>query len=172
MAKRIRWMAARHQGLAGPRTVWPAAALAILATSARAAPAPPHTSPASPGVSKIERGFEWSLASSTQGNFGPLSIGVGYVGGGDYLDEREVRHSGLHAGLTISVDGKPALYQQPDVHEGQILSVGPYRILIERLLPAAHGRGVVVLRISHSKPARATAPPPAPANAPRPRRRG
>ena len=172
MAKSIRWMAARYKGMAGPRTVWPAAALAILAASARAAPAPPHASPASPGVSQTERGFEWSLASSTQGNFGPLSIGIGYVGGGDYLDEREVRRSGLHASLTISVDGKPALYQQPDVHEGQILSVGPYRILIERLLPAAHGRGLVVLRLAHSKPARATAPPPVPANAPGTRRPG
>lgn len=166
MAKRIRWMAVRHKGLTGRRTVLPVAALAIMAASARAAPEALHALPTSPGVSRTHRGFEWSLESSTQGNFGPLSIGVGYVGGGDYLDEREVRRSGLHASLTISVDGKPALYQQPDVHAGQLLTVGPYRILIERLLPATYGRGVVVLRISNSKPARATAPPPAPASAP------
>ena len=126
---------------------WPVAVVAFLATSSWAAPAPSPIPPPSPYASLQGRGLEWSLESSTQGNFGPLGIGVGYVGGGDYLDQSGVRRSGLHASLTMTVAGKPTLFQQPDVHAGQMLTVGRYRILIERILPDVHGRGMIILRV-------------------------
>lgn len=84
---------------------------------------------------------------STQGNFGTLGIGVGYTGGGAYFDENGIRRSGLHASLAIAIDGKPAQFQQPDVHEGQTLEVDGYEILIERILPDATPRGTIVVRV-------------------------
>ncbi len=83
---------------------------------------------------------------STQGNFGKLGIGVGDVDDGAYLDQKGVRREGLHASLSIAIEGEPSLFQQPDVHEGQTLMVGEYRILIERIIPDGN-RGTVVVRI-------------------------
>jgi hypothetical protein len=90
-------------------------------------------------------GVKLSIMQSTQGNVGALGIGVGYVGGGPYLDEHGVRRNGLHAGLAISVRDKLSAYQQPDVHEGQTLEAAGYRILIEKILP--EDRGWVILRV-------------------------
>ncbi|MHB8347346.1 MAG: hypothetical protein ACYDHM_09200 [Acidiferrobacterales bacterium] len=86
-----------------------------------------------------------SIMSSTQGNFGKLSIGAGYLGGGPYLDEKNVRREGLHAGLSITIEGKPSRFQQPDVHEGQTLDVAGYRIFVEKINPG--NRGTIVLRL-------------------------
>ena len=82
----------------------------------------------------------------TQGNFGKLSIGAGYMGGGPYLDEENVRRDGLHASLSITVEGQSSKFQQPDVHEGQILGVAGYRILVEKIVPNAE-RGTIIVRI-------------------------
>jgi hypothetical protein len=99
---------------------------------------------------KTDGGFEFSIMESTQGNFGKLSIGAGYMGGGAYLDDKGVRREGLHASLTITIHGQPSQFQQPDVHEGQTLNVAGYRILVEKIIPengADDRRGTIVLRI-------------------------
>ena len=91
------------------------------------------------------KGFELSIMESTQGNVGPLGIGVGYVGGGPYLDENGARRDGLHASLAVSVQDKPSAFQQPDVHEGQTLEAAGYRILIDKII--SEGRGSVIVRV-------------------------
>lgn len=96
-------------------------------------------------AAKADPGFGWSIEEGTQFNFGELHIGAGYMGGGAYLDEKNTRQNGLHASLQIAVDEEPSLSQQPDVHEGQILEVGGYKILIEKIIPGE--RGVIVLRV-------------------------
>ena len=90
-------------------------------------------------------GFVLSILSTTQGNFGRLGIGAGYMGGGPYLDEKDVRRVGLHASLAITVQGEPSQFQQPDVREGQTLAVAGYRIFVEKISPGA--KGTVVLRL-------------------------
>ena len=65
---------------------------------------------------------------------------------GPYLDENRVRRYGLYAGLSIAVDDAPSQFRQPDVHEGQTLQAGEYRILVERIFPS-EGRGTVVVRV-------------------------
>ncbi|HTW36520.1 MAG TPA: hypothetical protein VMD53_18015 [Rhizomicrobium sp.] len=99
----------------------------------------------SPVQAGADGGFELSIVESTQGNIGAIGIGVGYVGGGPYLDENGVRRNGLHAGLAISVHHDPSAFQQPDVHEGQTLEAAGYRILIEKIIP--EGRGSVIVRV-------------------------
>lgn len=94
---------------------------------------------------KSDAGFEWSVEQGTQFNFGELGIGVGSVLKGPYIDENKQQQYGLYASLEISVEGQPSAFQQADVHDGQILLVGGYRILVEQVLP--HGNGVVILRI-------------------------
>ena len=86
------------------------------------------------------RGSNSRSWNSTQGNVGPLGIGVGYVGGGPYLDENGVRRDGLHASLAISVQDKPSAFQQPDVHEGQTLEAAGYRILIDKIILRRSGQ--------------------------------
>jgi hypothetical protein len=119
-----------------------AALVFLLATSwAALAADASSTSPA-----KTNEGFEFSIMEGTQGNFGKLSIGAGYMGGGPYLDEENVRRDGLHASLSITVEGQSSKFQQPDVHEGQILGVAGYRILVEKIVPNAE-RGTIIVRI-------------------------
>jgi hypothetical protein len=101
--------------------------------------------PPAAALAKADPGFEWSIEEGTQFNFGELSIGAGYMGGGAYLDDKDVKRSGLHASIDITVEGKPELFQQPDVHEGQTLEVGGYKILIEKIIPGQ--RGTIVLRV-------------------------
>lgn len=113
------------------------AVLAVCRPAAAAAVVPDH------GTS--HQGFELSIMESTQGNIGVIGIGVGYVGGGPYLDENGVRREGLHASLEISVANRPSAYLQPDVHEGQTVEEAGYRILIERIIP--EGRGYVIVRV-------------------------
>ena len=94
---------------------------------------------------KTDPGFEWSIEGGTQFNFGKLSIGAGYMGGGPYLDEKDVRRNGLHAGIDITIEGDPSKFQQPDVREGQILEVAGYKILIEKIIPGQ--KGTIILRV-------------------------
>jgi hypothetical protein len=116
--------------------------------------AEPVKAPAT-GSGKPDEGFIATIMSSTQGNFGKLGIGAGYMGGGPYLDEQNVRRQGLHASLTLSVDGEPSRFQQLDVHEGQRIEVAGFRILVEQINVGT--RGTVVLRLwyppSQSRPA-------------------
>jgi hypothetical protein len=101
------------------------------------------------------KGLPLSIQSGTQGIVGKLGIGVGYIGGGVYDNEKGKRVSGLHASLSISVDGAPSLFSQPDVREGQDLMIANYRIRVDRILPANGGTGVVVLRVwAPPKPAK------------------
>lgn len=83
---------------------------------------------------------------SAQLNFGKLGIGAGGIGSGPYLDEKEVRRMGLHASLSIAVNGDPSKFSQPDVHEGQTLEVAGYRIIVEKISPD-NNRGTVVFRL-------------------------
>jgi hypothetical protein len=102
------------------------------------------------GSEKTDRGFEMSIMESTQFNFGKLSIGAGYMGGGAYLDEKGVRRVGPHATLSITIEGEPSRFQQPDVREGQTLNVGGYRILIEKIIPETSptdSRGTIIVRV-------------------------
>ena len=124
----------------------PALAASAIPSSAPAASAPADADPGG--------GLPAYIRSTTQGNFGDLHIGVGYVGGGPYLDEKGVRRNGLHASLSIAVDSKPAVFQQPDVHEGQTLLVGDYRIRVDKIIDGESGKGAVVLHFwSPPKPA-------------------
>ncbi|HXT00822.1 MAG TPA: hypothetical protein VN915_09130 [Elusimicrobiota bacterium] len=88
-----------------------------------------------------------SIPSDTQGNFGKLGIGAGYMGGGPYIDEKDTRQNGLHASLSITVDGMPDAFTQPDVHEGQTLLIADYRIHVEKIVPASASTGTIVLRV-------------------------
>lgn len=126
--------------LAGERVL--AAAAKPETNASAAAPVPRSSSPESE-----DKGFSFSIQSGTQGIDGKLGIGVGYIGDGAYYDERGKRRDGLHASLSIAVEDAPALFSQPDVHEGQSLRIAGYRIRIDRILPASRGRGVVVLRV-------------------------
>lgn len=83
--------------------------------------------------------------SGTQGVFGKLGIGAGYMGGGPYLDEKGVRRNGVYASLSITVDGDRSQFQQPDVHAGQTLEVAGYRIFVEEINPG--DRGTIVLSV-------------------------
>ena len=75
------------------------------------------------------------------------------MGGGSYLDEKGFKGEGLHAGLAITVDDEPKLFQQPDVREGQTLEVAGYRILVLEIDPGA--RGTITLRLwAPPKPAK------------------
>lgn len=124
---------------------------------ALAAPAAPVAQPAPAPDKSAEEGVAASVNTATQGNFGKLSIGVGYVGSGPYLDEKGAKRSGLHTSLEITVEGEPDKFSQPDVHEGQTLLVDDNRIRIEKLIDRGSGRGTVVLRL--------WAPPKVPAKA-------
>lgn len=97
------------------------------------------------GPAKPDAGFEWSIVEGTQFNFGDLSIGAGYMGSGPYLDEKNVRRNGLYASLSFAFYGDDSPSRQSDVHEGQILTVAGYRILIEKIIPGR--KGTVVLRV-------------------------
>ncbi len=124
----------------------PALAASAIPTSTPAASAPAD---ADPGA-----GLPAYIRSTTQGNFADLHIGVGYVGGGPYLDEKGVRRNGLHASLSISIDATPPVFQQPDVREGQTLLVGSYRIHVDKIINGDSGKGAVVLHLwSPPKPA-------------------
>ncbi|MDE1937956.1 MAG: hypothetical protein KGI68_02950 [Alphaproteobacteria bacterium] len=105
---------------------------------------------AAPAGAKTDPGFEMSIMESTQFNFGKLSIGAGYMGGGAYLDEKGVRRDGLHVTLSITIAGEPAQFQQPDISEGQTLNVSGYRILVEKIIPQSgpnDRRGFVIVRV-------------------------
>jgi|GEM_PF-2587035 len=124
------------------------------APTAAADPASASTGTA-PGA-KPDEGTVISILSTTQANFGDFSIGAGYMGGGAYLDENDARREGLHASLTFTVHGDASQFSQPDVHEGEILEAGGYRIKIEKINPGE--RGSVVLRLwskPKAKPAKA-----------------
>ena len=101
--------------------------------------------PPAAASTKADPGFEWSIEEGTQFNFGKLHIGAGYMGGGPYMDEKNVRRNGLHAGIQIAIDDDPSKFRQPDVHEGQILEVAGYKILIETIIPGE--RGTIVFRV-------------------------
>jgi len=118
-----------------------AAALLVLQAAAHAAA--PAGAPAAGG--SAESGLVLSVMSTAQLNFDKLGIGAGYMGGGPYLDEKGARRDGLHASLSIAVQGEPKLFSQPDVREGQALEVAGYRILVEKINPGP--RGTVVLRL-------------------------
>jgi len=98
-----------------------------------------------PATAKADDGFEWSIVEGTQFNFGDLSIGAGYMGSGPYLDEKDVRRNGLYASLSFADYGDDSPSRQSDVHEGQILTVAGYRILIEKIVPGQ--KGIVVLKV-------------------------
>jgi hypothetical protein len=53
---------------------------------------------------------------------------------------------GLHASLSITVEGQSSQFRQPDVHEGQTLEVAGYRIFVEKIVPDAE-RGTIIVRI-------------------------
>ena len=123
---------------------WPVVVvLVILQASSWAAIA---VDASSAGPAKTNEGFEFSIMEGTQGNFGKLGIGAGYISGGSYFDEEKVWREGVHADLSIAVDGQPSQFRQTEVHEGQRLEVAGYRIFIEKIVPDA-GRGTIIVRI-------------------------
>lgn len=101
--------------------------------------------PSAAASTKTDSGFEWSIEQGTQFNFGKLGIGARSVDGGPYVDEKNVRHDGPHAGIDITVEGDPSKFQQPEVREGQILEVAGYKILIEKIIPGR--KGIIILRV-------------------------
>jgi len=119
---------------------WTVAALALISFAGEAfdapRPSPPATAP----------GFEMSIQEGAQLNLGALGIGLAYAGSDPYLDGSGVRRDGLHARIAIAIHHKPALYQVPDVREGESVTVGDYRILMERIFPG-RPRGDVIVRV-------------------------
>ncbi|MDA8382551.1 MAG: hypothetical protein M0037_05705 [Betaproteobacteria bacterium] len=103
---------------------------------------PAHAS----GQARSHPDLIFPVQESTQLNLGDLQIGVGYVGYGAYIAEKGNRRYGLHASLSIVIDDKPSLFQQPDVHKGQVVSVGGYRITIVDI--STEGRGSVALEVN------------------------
>lgn len=90
-----------------------------------------------------------SITEGTQGNVGGLGIGVVDVGRGAYLDARKAPRNGPHATLSIAVDGKPALFRQVDIGEGQAVDVAGWHIVIDKIVTDAPSqRGVVVLHLA------------------------
>ena len=132
-----------HGGCAAP-LLRRSLATVIVCLSVGAWAAAPEKSSAATPVSAAD-GFATSIMSGTQLNIGKLSIGAGYMGGGPYFDEKNVRREGLHASLDITIEDDPSKFQQPDVHEGQIVEVAGYRILVEKIIPG--NRGNLVLRL-------------------------
>jgi hypothetical protein len=119
------------------------AVLAVMASSIALA-APATDQPA-------DSGLEMSINSGTQLNTSTLSIGCGYVGGGLYDEDAKVGRDGPHKDLTIVVRGKvlgkPALFRQVSMAEGQVIDAGINRILVEKVLPSDTKRSSVILRI-------------------------
>ncbi|MDO8757617.1 MAG: hypothetical protein Q7J64_06375, partial [Elusimicrobiota bacterium] len=118
------------------------AAILALATASSAAPAD----------GKASDGLVLSVMTSTQLNFGKLSIGALATRVSPYLDEKEVRQEGLHARLAISVEKDPDADREVAVVVGQTITVAGYRIKVEHINPG--NRGSAVLRL--------WAPPPEP----------
>lgn len=114
-----------------------AAALLLLHAGAWAAPAP--------AAPKASDGLVMSVMTSTQLNFGRLSIGGLATDDGAYLDEKEVRQVGLHSRLAIAVEKDPSMYREIDLRVGQTVEVAGYRIKVESIAPG--GRGSTVLRL-------------------------
>ena len=102
-------------------------------------------------VVQPDAGFAMSIREGTQGNFGKLGIGAGSMGAGSYLDDKGVLRSGLHAALSIAVEGEPSLFRQIDVSEGQTVEVAGYRIIIDKIVPQDE-KGTVILRIERTGP--------------------
>lgn len=130
------------------------AALLLLQAGLWAQDLPALAAPAAglaPAAATVEKdpaeGLKLSIRSNAQGNFGKLGIGVGFVGTGNYLDEKGARRYGPYASLSIAVAGAPDQSVQPDVREGQTLIVADYRIAIDKLVPASSGEGTVLLRV-------------------------
>jgi len=117
---------------------WPLAALLLL-LQAVVLGAAPASAPAK------DVGFEWSIEEGAQFNFDKLSIGLGYTGGGPYLNVVGAMMDGLHARVEITVEGDPSKFRQADVCEGEILLAAGYRILIEKIIPGQ--KGILVLRV-------------------------
>jgi len=103
-----------------------------------AAPAPPPSAP------KAAAGFEMSIQEGAQLTLGALSVGLAYTGSDPYLDAVGVRQEGLHARIAIAIEHKPSLYQDPDLREGESVTAGGYRILMERIFPGRPRGGVIV----------------------------
>lgn len=82
-----------------------------------------------------------------------FSLGAGDMGAGPFLDEKGVRQDGLHADLSIAVNGKPSKHEEVDVREGQTVEFAGYRVLLEKVLLA--GKGTIVFKVwSPPKPAK------------------
>lgn len=124
--------------------------LLALATAASADPSPV---PAAPADGKASDGIVRSVMTSTQLNFGKLSVGALATRIGPYLDEKEVRQEGLHARLAVSVENAPDGFRELSVVVGQTITVAGYRIKVEAISPGS--RGSASLRL--------WAPPPEPA---------
>jgi hypothetical protein len=121
--------------------MWPLAAALLFLQAALCAAAPEG----SPAAANADAGALLSVMESAQLNFGKLDIGAAEVGSGPYLDEKGARRQGLHANLSIAVQGQPSQFSQPSVHEGEILEVAGYRISVEKINPGQ--RGTVVMRL-------------------------
>lgn len=102
-----------------------AAGLLLLQGSAWAAPAPADT--------KTSDGMVMPISQSTHFSFGKLGIGVLATEVGPYLDEKEVRHDGLHAALAISVEKAPDAYRQVYLAPGDSVEIAGYRIKVEHI---------------------------------------
>jgi len=125
-----------------------AIAMVICADGAGRA-APVYTSGSAPALNP---GLEMPIQEGTQLNLGKLGVGLAYTGTDPYLDAADVRREGLHARIAVTVYGKRPLYDEPDVREGESVSLGGYRILIEKIFPGAP-RGSVIVRVWHDQAA-------------------
>jgi hypothetical protein len=95
---------------------------------------------------RAEGGVSLSVQEGTQLNLDSLSVGVGSVLTSVYLDDQNVRQSGLHATLDLVVEGRKSSFRQIEVHEGQTVEFEGYRFRVEKLFPE-RTRGLVVLTI-------------------------
>jgi hypothetical protein len=74
-----------------------------------------------------------TIAETTQGVYGGLHIGVGYVKKAEYTDESGAKKTGLTAGLRIPDPLDPSKTLRMQTHAGQRVSVGEYAFLVQEI---------------------------------------
>ena len=86
-----------------------------------------------------DKGDALTIVESTQGTYGGLRIGVGYVHKGEYLDPSGAKKEGRVAGLWLFYRTDPAKNQKIEVHEGQRVSVAEYAFVVEEIKSGMKG---------------------------------
>jgi len=116
-----------------------------------------------PGFSREDADKDESsitIAETTQGTYGGVHVGVGYVRKEEFTDESGEKKTGLTAGLRILDPLDPAKTLRIQVHAGQRVTVGEYAFLVQEI--ELGFKGSVRLRFEAGPKAAPPAQAPAP----------